>query len=101
MKYIRNILTAIFLLGVIAAGILFAVQNQDAVPLDVLVHTFEPRSIALWVLAAFGIGGLAGLLVSSLMLLRSRASLGSARRQLARARSELEQARGEAPKTVA
>ena len=37
MKYIRNILTAIFLLGVIAAGILFALQNQDAVPLDLLV----------------------------------------------------------------
>ena len=101
MKYIRNILSAIFLLGVVAAGILFAVQNQDAVPLDLLVYTFEPKSIALWVLGAFCIGGLVGLLASSLMLVRSRASLGAARRQLARARTELEQARAESAKTVA
>ena len=100
MKYLLNIFTAIFLVGVIALGVLFALQNQEAVPLDLLVYSFPPKSIALWVLAAFGIGGLAGMLASSALMLRSRASLGSTRRQLAKARAELDQVRDEAPKTI-
>ena len=68
-----------------AVWILFALQNKAPVALDVLVHTFEPQSLALWVLCAFAIGGLLGMMVSSALLLRTRASLASVRRQLARA----------------
>ena len=100
MKYLLNIFTAIFLVGVIALGVLFALQNQEAVALDLLVYSFPPKSIALWVLSAFGIGGLAGMLASSALMLRSRASLGSTRRQLAKARAELGQVRAEVPKTI-
>ena len=100
MKYLFNILTAIFLVGVIALGVLFALQNQEPVPLDLLVYRFPPKSIALWVLVAFGLGGLFGMLASSALMLRSRASLGSTRRQLAKARAELEQGRDEPPKMI-
>lgn len=100
MKYLFNILTAIFLVGVIALGVLFALQNQDEVPLDLLVYSFPPKSIALWVLVAFGLGGLFGMLASSALMLRSRASLGATRRQLARVRAELDKGREEAPKMI-
>lgn len=86
MKILRKLLTLIILLAVIGVAVLFAVQNKMPVPLDMLVYSFAPRSLALWVLLAFVLGGICGLLMSSLVLLRSRASLGSTRRQLAKAR---------------
>jgi putative membrane protein len=67
-------------------GVLFALQNADPVPLDVLVMTLPPRSLALWVLGALALGGVLGLLLSSLAVLRLRARLVAARRQVASAR---------------
>jgi len=99
MKRIRTLLTVIIVLAGIALGVLFALQNREAVPLDILVFTFSPRSLALWVLVAFALGGVAGLLVSSVYMLRSRAALGASRRRLARARVELDQLRGTGLKT--
>jgi len=93
MKQLRTIFTVLILLAGIALGVMFALQNKQAVPLDMLVVTFPPRSLALWILAAFALGGLAGLLISWIYLLRARAALGSSRRQLARTRAELEQLR--------
>jgi len=95
MKRLRTVFSVLVLVAGIALGVLFALQNTQAVPLDVLVFTFPPRSVALWVLVAFALGGVAGLLVSAAYMLRVRASLGSLRRQLARARAALEQQRVE------
>lgn len=97
MIQLRRILIAIILLAAIGIGILFALQNTEAVPLDLLFFTFAPHSIALWVLVAFALGGVVGLMVSSLYTLRSRAALGSSRRQLARVRAELEALRAKEP----
>lgn len=88
MNRLRHVFIIIVMLAALAVGVLFALQNTQAVPLDLLVFTFPPRSVALWVLAAFALGGIAGLLVSSAYLLRSRLALGSLRRELARARTE-------------
>jgi putative membrane protein len=96
MKQLRKILTAVILIAAVALGVLFALQNKEAVPLDLLFFSFAPRSLALWLLVAFALGGLAGLLVSSFYLLRSRAALGTSRRQLARAQAELQQLRAAA-----
>ncbi len=93
MKQLRTIFTIIILLAFVALGVLFALQNKQAVPLDLLVFSFPPRSLALWILLALAIGGLGGLLVSWAYLLRSRAALGATRRQLAHSRTELEQLR--------
>ena len=93
MNQLRRIITVIILLAAVVLGVLFALQNKQAVPLDLLVFSFAPRSLALWVLVAFALGGVAGLLISSVYMLRSRAALGSSRRQLARARQQLEQQR--------
>jgi uncharacterized membrane protein YciS (DUF1049 family) len=89
MKLLRNLLTLIVILAMIALGVLFSLQNKSPVPLDLLVYAFEPQSLALWILLAFALGGLVGMLVSSLMILRTRASLTATRRQLDRAREQL------------
>ena len=50
MKLLRNLLTIALVIGAAAIGVLFALQNETPVALDVLVYTFEPRSLALWIL---------------------------------------------------
>ena len=75
MKFLRNLLTLVVVLAMIAVGVLFALQNEEPVPLDLLVYQFEPRSLALWLLSALAIGGLLGLVISSAIMLRLRTSL--------------------------
>ncbi len=91
MKLLRKLLTVLVLLAMVAVGVLFALQNKAPVPLDLLVYTFEPQSLALWVLCAFALGGVLGMLVSSALLLGLRAALASSRRQLEKARQQLSQ----------
>ncbi len=93
MKLLRKILTILVVLATLAVGVLFALQNKTPVPLDLLVYTFEPKSLALWVLAAFALGGVAGMLISSAILVRQRATIGSTNRQLAKARTEVDKLR--------
>jgi uncharacterized integral membrane protein len=88
MKQLRNLLTVLVVLAMLAISILFALQNTDAVPLDLLVYTFAPQSLALWVLGAFALGGVIGMIVSSVILMRTRAALSACKRQLERARDE-------------
>ena len=93
MKLLRKLISIALVLAMAAVGVLFALQNEAPVPLDMLVYTFEPRSLALWVLSAFAIGGVLGMLLSSGILLRQRASLSKANRQLVRTRAEVDKLR--------
>ena len=93
MKFLRNLLTVLIVLAMVGVGVLFALQNEVAVPLDLLFYTFQPRSLALWLLVSLAIGGLLGLLISSVIMVRQRASLSSTRRQLAKARAEVDKLR--------
>ncbi len=93
MKVLGGILSIVVILAMVGVGMLFALQNTTPVSLDLLVYSFEPRSLALWVLCAFALGGIAGMLISSFITLRQRSALNSSRRQLARARGELQRLR--------
>jgi putative membrane protein len=93
MKLLRTLITVIVVLATVAVGVLFALQNKEPVPLDLLVYAFEPRSLALWLLGALAVGGAAGMLISSVMIVRLRASLSTAQRQLAKSRTEVDSLR--------
>lgn len=93
MRLLRKLLTLLVVLATIAVGVLFALQNTALVPLDLLVYSFEAKSLALWVLAAFAIGGVVGMLTATGIVLRLRTSLRTARRQTERAGAELEKLR--------
>ncbi|MCB1677095.1 MAG: LapA family protein [Halioglobus sp.] len=94
MTFLRNVATVLLVLATILLGALFALQNTAPVPLDLLVYTFAPRSVALWVLAALAVGGVLGMLLSSILMLRLRTALAAARRQLAGARADVHKLRG-------
>ena len=94
MKRLRTLLTVIVVLAMLVASVLFALQNETPVPLDLLIYTLGPQSLALWVLIAFALGGVLGMMVSSVILLRTRASLNSCKKQLDREREEVSKLRG-------
>lgn len=89
MKFVHKVFTVVVVLGALVASVLFALQNKLPVPLDVLVYRFEPQSLAVWILLSFAFGGVVGMAVSTVILLRTRAALVSSRRQLNKARGEL------------
>jgi len=95
MKPLRKILTILIVLAMLAVSVLFALQNKVEVPLDLLVYSFGPQSLALWVLIAFVIGGLLGMVISSVILVRTRASLRSVRRQMEKASARVSKLEGE------
>jgi uncharacterized membrane protein YciS (DUF1049 family) len=91
--FLYKLLVLAIALAMAAVGVLFALQNADPVPLDILVMTLPPRSLALWVLGALALGGVLGVLLSSLAVLRLRTRLIAARRQIASAQAELDRVR--------
>ncbi len=95
MKLLRKLLTIFVVVATLVAGVLFALHNKTPIPLDILVYTFEPQSIALWILFAFALGGVLGMIVSAAILVRTSASLSSCRRQLDRTLAELGKLRSE------
>jgi len=93
MRLLLKILTLVLVIAMLVAGVLFAVQNKEPIALDLLVYTFAPHSLALWVLAAFALGGIAGMLASSAVILRLRAARSGTQRQLQKANAELDRLR--------
>lgn len=93
MKLLRKFIVLLIVLAMVAAGMLFALQNREPVGLDLLFITFEPRSVALWILLAFALGGLLGVLASSAVILGQRAGRTALDRQLQKANAELDRLR--------
>ena len=90
MNLLRRLLIILIVLATIVVGVLFALQNTALVPLDLLVYTFDPKSLALWVLAAFAVGGVLGMLTASGIILRLRTSARMANKRTAKVMSELD-----------
>lgn len=101
MKFLNRLITVVVVLAMLGLGILFALQNKVPVPLDLLVYTFEPKSLALWILLAFALGGLLGMAASSLLIVRTRTTLNATRRRLDRTREEVSKLRGDTPEPAA
>ncbi|EAQ96793.2 lipopolysaccharide assembly protein LapA domain-containing protein [Congregibacter litoralis] len=93
MGFLRKLLVLMIAVAMAAVGVLFALQNAEPVPLDVLFMILPPRSLALWVLGALALGGFLGLLLSSFAVLRLRARLMAARRQIANSQAEIDRLR--------
>ena len=97
MKLLKKLTTVLVLLAAIAVGVLFALQNKEPIALDLLVYTFEPHSLALWLLLALALGGMLGLLISGFLIVRLRTSLGIAQRKLSKVALELDALRKSEP----
>ena len=83
MRLIGSIFVLVLLLAVLGLGLLFTLENDVLVPLNILVAELPAQRLSTWIILAFFFGGISGLLASSLAILRLQASRLSLRRQLA------------------
>ena len=83
MKLLRNFLYLAAAVALLLLGVLFAVQNADIVPLNLLAVTLPERPVAQWLLLAFIAGTLVGMALNIGLVLRLRTALARANRRLA------------------
>ncbi len=84
MNFIKNVVFFALAAAMLLLGALFAVQNTATAPLDLLLIQLPERSVALWVLLAFAIGGVVGMLTNIGLVMRLRTALLRANRRLSK-----------------
>jgi putative membrane protein len=77
----------------LAYGTLFSIQNTSPVTLDLLFVALPEHSVALWVILAFVLGGLVGVAVSAVAIIKLRSDLLLLKRRYARTNKELDKFR--------
>ena len=72
MLAIARILALLLALAVAAWALLFCLANTARTPLDLVLLRLPEAPLSVWVLGAFVLGGLGGLLASSAAIWRAR-----------------------------
>ncbi|MCG6656280.1 LapA family protein [Halomonas campisalis] len=93
MRWLKGLILAIILLGVLLVGILFAVNNQHTVPLNLIWVELPPISLSVWLLASLASGVVLGMLAMTGVWLRLRTTLSRAQRLNRQQRKELDRLR--------
>ena len=93
MRWLKGLILAIILLAVLLVGILFAVNNREALPLNLIWIELPPASLSVWLLASLTAGVLLGMRAMSGVYLRLRALLTRAQRHNQQQRKELDKLR--------
>lgn len=70
MRSLKRLLAVLLLLVVLVFGVLFSIQNTATAPLDLLLIQLPEQRVALWVLLAFSVGGITGMLMSAAAIIR-------------------------------
>lgn len=83
MGWLKSLFKVVVLLAVLAVGVLFTVENDVVVPLNVLVVDLPAQRLSTWMVLAFFLGGLLGLLAGSLAMARLQASRMVLKRRIA------------------
>ncbi|KAA0020924.1 LapA family protein [Salinicola corii] len=93
MRWLKGVILAIILIVVLLLGILFAVNNQQPLPLDLIWVQLPSASLSLWLLVALACGVILGMLAMTGMYLRLRTLLTRAQRHNQQQRKELDRLR--------
>ncbi|GGY07158.1 hypothetical protein GCM10007160_38320 [Litchfieldella qijiaojingensis] len=93
MRWLKGLILAIILLAVLLLGILFAVNNQQTLPLNLIWVELPPASLSVWLLAALACGVVLGMLAMTGVYLRLRTMLTRAQRHNQQQRKELDRLR--------
>ncbi|GAA3901594.1 hypothetical protein GCM10022228_10500 [Halomonas cibimaris] len=93
MRWIKGLLLAAILLVVLLVGILFAVNNQQTVALNLIWLELPPVSLSVWLLATLTAGVVIGMLAMLGVYVRLKARLAGAQRHNKQQRKELDRLR--------
>ncbi|WP_438764293.1 lipopolysaccharide assembly protein LapA domain-containing protein [Kushneria sp. TE3] len=93
MRWLKGVVLAVVTLIVLLLGMLFAVRNQQTVPLDVIWAELPPASLSLWLLSTLVAGVVLGMVAMSGLYLRLRTNLMRTRHDNQQQRKELDRLR--------
>lgn len=81
MSKIKNILGILAVVALVLVGVVFALLNETAVPLDLFFLVTPPVHISLLVFAAFAVGLLIGMMITGVTVMKVK--VNARRRQRA------------------
>ena len=94
MLWLRQGLTLLLVVGAVAAGGLFSLQNTEEIPLDLIMVQLPAQPVAIWILAALAVGVVIGLGAGTLLALRRSAMIRQLRKQRDRLLASAEKGTG-------
>ena len=100
MAGLQKILIVLLVLVLVLLALVFSLNNQMAVPLNFLVFETRPYSVAMWIILAFVLGALIGVLMATLATVKAKVSRRSLQKKLARTEQILEKERAQNDRTV-
>ncbi|MGP8290104.1 lipopolysaccharide assembly protein LapA domain-containing protein [Vreelandella zhanjiangensis] len=101
MRWIKGLILAIILLVVLLVGILFAVNNQQTIALNLIWVELPPVSLSVWLLATLTFGVIIGMLAMMGVYVRLKAKLARSERHNKQQRKELDRLRTQEFKEIA
>lgn len=90
MTFIMRGIAIILFIAAVLAGVLFSLQNDMVVPLDLLFVQMPARALSFWLVAFWAFGVFIGLLAGALVVLRLRARQAVSQRQIKKLRLEVD-----------
>ena len=93
MRWIKGLILAVILLIVLLVGILFAVNNQQAIALNLIWTELPAVSLSVWLLATLTLGVVVGMIAMLGVYVRLRAKLVRSERHNKQQRKELDRLR--------
>ena len=101
MRWIKGLILAVILLIVVLVGILFAVNNQQTIALNLIWLELPAVSLSVWLLATLVFGVVLGMLAMLGVYVRLKANLARSQRQNKQQRKELDSLRTQEFKELA
>ncbi|MEQ5837096.1 LapA family protein [Marinobacter sp. R17] len=96
MAWLQKVIIGLVVIFLILAALVFSLNNQVSVSLNFLFFETAAYGIAFWLILAFVAGGIIGMLLTSLAMIRTSVSKRHLQKKLAQTEKQLEKARLEA-----
>lgn len=90
MRWLKMLLVLLLCLVILFVGITFATVNEAKVSIDLIFIQLPERSISLWLIAFFVVGGICGTFLSTFAILSLKAKLSLANRKVTAISKQLE-----------
>src|SRR5690606_14407323 len=100
MAGLQKVLIILVVLVLVLLALVFSLNNQMAVSLNFLLFETQPHGVAVWIIMAFVIAALVGILITMLATVETSVSRRSLRKRLSHAERQLEQSRAENGRTL-
>ncbi|MEE3168962.1 MAG: LapA family protein [Pseudomonadota bacterium] len=100
MAGLQKIILILLVLFLILLALVFSLNNQMAVSLNFLLFETQPHGVAVWIIMAFVIGALVGVLITTLATVRTSVSRRALQKRLDRAEQALEKSRAQNDRTL-